>query len=106
MMITLQQAASTQVPWHRQGMFYGMHWAWWGIWIATTVVLLWAIWRAHADGVEAHREAARRLSAEEVLRHRFAKGEITEEEYVSRLRMLAEDVHVETTAPRSAESER
>ncbi|MEX1185227.1 MAG: SHOCT domain-containing protein [Gemmatimonadaceae bacterium] len=96
MMITLQQVVATQGSWHRQGMFFGMHWVWWGIWIATAVVLLWAIWRMHSDRVEAQRDAVRRLSAEEVLRHRFAKGEISEEEYAARLRVLAEDAPVET----------
>ena len=88
--IVLQQATATQLPWHRQGMFYGMHWAWWLVWIATAVVLLWALWRLHADRVETHRDATRRLAAEEVLRQRFAKGEISEEEYVGKLRLLGE----------------
>ena len=90
LIVALQHVTSTQLPWHRQGMFFGMHWAWWFIWTATAVVLLWALWRIHADRVEAHRDAARRLSAEEVLRQRFANGEINEEEYVARLRLLGE----------------
>ncbi|MGK2962104.1 MAG: SHOCT domain-containing protein [Gemmatimonadaceae bacterium] len=99
MMMMLQQAASTQGSWHRQGMFFGMHWVWWGIWIATVVVLLWAIWRMHSDRVEAHRDAVRRLSVEEVLRHRFASGEISEEEYAARLRVLAQDAHIREVNP-------
>lgn len=95
--IALQHATSTQLPWHRQGMFFGTHWAWWLIWIATVVVLLWAFWRLLADRREAHRDATRRLSAEDVLRHRFAKGEISEEEYVARLRLLGETSSVDDT---------
>lgn len=105
MLITLQQAVA-HGSWHRQGMFFGMHWIWWGIWIATAVVLLWGIWRMHSDRVEAHRDAVRRLSAEEVLRHRFAKGEISEEEYAARLRVLGEAAHVETATPGSVESDK
>lgn len=88
MWAALQQAA--ELPWHRQGMFLGMHWAWWSFWFATVVVLIWALWRVHAERVEARRDAAVRLSAEELLRQRFARGEISEEEYVAKLRVLSD----------------
>lgn len=55
------------------------------------LVLLWALWRVHVDRVEAHRDAEH-LRAEDVLRHRFARGEIDEEEYTRRLQALMQDV--------------
>lgn len=81
-----------QMPrsWHDGGMFIGMHWLWWGFWILTLVVLVWAFWRAFADRSATHRQAEREEAAEEELRRRYARGEIDEEEFERRLRVLRE----------------
>ncbi len=78
--------------WHRQGMYMGMHWAWWLFWILTIVLLLWALWRALADRKETHRRAERTEVAEEALRRRFAAGEIDEDEFARRTRVLRESM--------------
>jgi uncharacterized membrane protein len=83
-MLWLQAAQS----WHRQGLYMGMHWAWWLFWILALVVLAWAFWRLYADRVAVRREAERRRRAEEILRQRFARGEIDEDELVQRLTAL------------------
>lgn len=69
----------TSTNWHSEGLFMGMHWAWWIVWIATLVALAWAFWRLYIDRLEAKREAHDQLGAEEILRDRFARGEIDEE---------------------------
>lgn len=74
--------------WHDRGMFMGMHWVWWSIWILTIAGLLWALWRAFADRSETHRRAERQETASEALRKRFAEGEITEEEFARLMRVL------------------
>ncbi|MDX1623827.1 MAG: hypothetical protein R3199_07580 [Gemmatimonadota bacterium] len=45
---------------HHQGLFLGMHWAWWLFWAATFVALAWAFWRLHVDREETHRERVSR----------------------------------------------
>ena len=79
-------------PWHADGMFVGMHWIWWIIWICTIGVLLWALWRALADRADTHNRVARQEAAEEELRRRFAVGEIDEDEFVQRMRILSDTV--------------
>jgi len=94
--ITLQMGGA----WHDGGMFIGMHWIWWVIWICTIGVLLWALVRAMADRAETRRRAAHREAAEARLRDRFAGGEIDEEEYAHRMRILRD---TEPKSWRSAE---
>lgn len=77
-----------QGSWHHEGLFMGMHWAWWIFWIAVAAAIAWAFWRLRADRVDAHRAAERSLAAEEALRERFARGEIDEEELVERMAAL------------------
>lgn len=74
--------------WHRQGLYMGMHWAWWLFWIGLVLVLAWAFWRLYAERREAIVGARRMIQAEEVLRQRFARGEIDEEELLGRMRAL------------------
>jgi putative membrane protein len=76
--------------WHDGGMFGGMHWLWWLFWVATLLVIGWAFVRLGADRSESHRSVLRKESAEETLRQRFAAGEIDEEEYTRRMRVLRE----------------
>jgi len=81
---------TTQMPrsWHDGGMFIGMHWAWWGFWILTALVLGWALWRVAADRSDIHRQARREEEAEAELRARYARGEIDEDEFARRLEVL------------------
>lgn len=83
--------AQMRTSWHEGGMFIGMHWIWWLLWILTIGLLLWGFWRMFADRREAHRRTERTEAAEEALRRRFAEGEIDEDEFVRRMRMLREN---------------
>lgn len=78
------------MPWHNGGLFMGMHWIWWSFWIVVLVVLAVAFWRLMADRSETHRAVGEEERAEEALRHRFASGEIDEDEYAKRLKVLRE----------------
>jgi putative membrane protein len=60
--------------------YWGMHLFWWIFWMAIISALLFSPWPARPLG--------RRDTAIEVLRRRFAAGEITEEEYRRRLEVL------------------
>lgn len=87
-------------PWHRQGLYMGMHWAWWFFWMVLFVVLGWAFWRLAAERRDARLSVRRLVVAEETLRQRFAQGEIDEEELLRGMRAL----HA-TRVPRSVVSE-
>lgn len=82
--------AQMQMPWHDGGLFMGMHWLWWSIWILTFVVLIWGMVRFFGDRSATHERLDREAVAEEALRRRFAEGEIDEEEFARRLRILRE----------------
>jgi len=74
--------------WHDSGMFMGMHWVWWILWILTILVLLWGIGRLLADRSNTHHRVGWQEEAEGKLRQRFAAGEIDEEEFARRMRIL------------------
>ncbi len=74
--------------WHREGLFTGMHWAWWMLWIVTLLVVAWAFVRLFLDRRLSERWKLERQTAEDILRERFARGEIEQEELVDRLRAL------------------
>lgn len=76
--------------WHDGGMFMGMHWLWWAFWIATLAVLMWSFFRLLADRSETRQGVRREAAAELLLRERFARGEIDEDQYVRRLEVLRE----------------
>ena len=76
--------------WHDGGMFVGMHWLWWLFWMGTLVVIGWAFVRLGADRSESRRSVLRKEAAEETLKRRFAAGEIDEEEYTRRMKVLRE----------------
>jgi len=78
------------MPWHDSGLFMGMHWVWWSFWIVVLSVLLLAFWRLYADRRQTHDTVAREERAEEALRHRYAEGEIDDDEYARRLKVLRE----------------
>lgn len=81
-----------QMPqgWHRGGLYLGMHWAWWIFWILALLIIFWAFWQLYVERREERRERVRAEEAEELLRERFARGEIDEEEFARRLRILRE----------------
>lgn len=81
-------ALQAPTSWHHQGMYMGMHWGWWLFWLAALAILLWAFWRLLAERSDTHREAEEMLQAEEILRRRFARGELDEEEFARRLAAL------------------
>jgi putative membrane protein len=86
---------ATQMPgmsWHNGGLFMGMHWLWWGFWIVLLAVLGLAFWRLASDRVQTRRSVTEEEIAEDALRRRFAKGEIGEEEYGRRLKVLRESL--------------
>ena len=78
--------------WHRDGMAMGLHWGWWVFWTGTFLVLLWGGWRLLADRSETRTRTRRSEGAEEELRRRFAEGDIDEEEFRRRLRILRENL--------------
>lgn len=82
---------SAQMPqiWHHQGLFMGMHWGWWLLWIATVAVVVWAFVRMAADRRAARREAERIMAMENVLRERHHRGDIDDEEFARELTALA-----------------
>ncbi|NIR61398.1 MAG: hypothetical protein GWO02_18830 [Gammaproteobacteria bacterium] len=87
-MYAITVAAWMQEAWHRQGLFMGMHWAWWLFWIAAGLIVLWAFWREFADRRQARREIARMRQAEAALRERYARGEIDQEQLIEALSAL------------------
>lgn len=76
--------------WHHEGLYMGMHWGWWIFWILVLAVLAWAFVRLLSDERARRRETERTESAEEILRRRFGRGELDEEEFAERMRALRE----------------
>ena len=72
------------------GWMWGMHWLWWIFWVAVAALVIWALVSAVGGGRSDGGPSGRpeRESAEEALRRRYADGEIDEEEYRERLRVL------------------
>jgi uncharacterized membrane protein len=79
----MHDASMAQVPvsWHHQGMYMGMHWAWWLFWIATAVLILWAFWRLFAERAENRRDIQLLRATERSLRERLSRNEITEAQF-------------------------
>lgn len=76
--------------WHHQGLYIGMHWLWWIFWIAVIFVVLWAFLRLGTDERSRRTEQDRREAAEDVLRRRFSEGELDEDEFLHRMRLIRE----------------
>jgi putative membrane protein len=70
---------------HYGGHWLGMHWGWWLFWLLLIGLGIWFVTRS--GGSE---RSVRGAGAEEALRERYARGEISEEEFRSRLRVLRE----------------
>jgi len=71
------------------GFWMGFVWIWPVLLVVGIVALVWGVWRATTVGGEA-RGASGHERAQEILRERFARGEITEQEYRERMRVLDE----------------
>lgn len=84
---------AAQATWNAMGghggWMWGMHWLWWIFWIALAGLLIWALVSA-VGGSDSNGPSRRpdRESPEETLRRRYAEGEIDEEEFRERLRVL------------------
>jgi len=70
----------------------GMYGAWftWPFWIAFVLIGVWLVWRVLGGGSAARGNSTRddAPGAEEILKRRFARGEINQEEYERRLAQL------------------
>lgn len=73
---------------HSGGLFMGTHWVWWLSWVLILFGALWAFARLYGERAETRRRRRAEDAAEEALRTRFAAGEIDEEEFSERLRVL------------------
>lgn len=74
--------------WHHDGHMLGMHFGWWIFFIAVVVLVVWLVVRGGSGRAEGTRADPSSSDAEEILRRRFAEGEIDQEEYQERLREL------------------
>lgn len=67
-----------------EGHYYGMHLLWWGVWI---ILLIWIF----ALPFEIPGSRSREKDAIELLKKRFAQGEINKEEFQERLQILKDE---------------
>lgn len=73
---------------HQDGMWMGWHWAWWLFWLVVLGVVVWGLTRVARGAASPTRGRKGLAEAEQVLRERFARGEISREEYEERLVVL------------------
>lgn len=76
--------------WHHQGLYMGMHWLWWVFWVAVVVLIVWVFLRLDRGERSRRTEQTRREAAEDVLRRRFSEGEIEEDDFLHRMRLIRE----------------
>lgn len=88
-MIHSMHVFQTQPFWHHDGMM-GMHWGWWLLWLVILVGAAWAITAAFRSRRGGSSGGPAGRSAEDLLRERYARGEISEEEFEEKLRALRE----------------
>lgn len=69
------------------GWMWGMHWAGWIFWLLVLVGLVWAIARSGRSPSSTDRNE----TPLEILQRRYAKGEISTEEYEERKERLERD---------------
>lgn len=79
MFSTWLQQGSAWSPWSHMGSMGG--WIMWLFWIGLLVLIFVAIWALVRGPVRGPGGASARGDAEEILRQRFARGEIDEETY-------------------------
>ena len=72
------------------GWMWGMHGGWWVFWILITLAFVWMLSRAGANTQNGSR-AAQRDSPMEILKRRYAEGELSTEEYEERKERLERD---------------
>ena len=70
------------------GFWMGFVWIWPVLLVAGIAALVWGLSRATTGGVTGGASGHER--AQEILRERFARGELTEQEYRERMRVLDE----------------
>ena len=71
--------------WHiYNGHFWGMHWVWWIFWI---LVIIWIF----ATPYDIPGQRTKRDTPLDILQKRFAKGEITKEEYKESKKILLQN---------------
>lgn len=90
--ILMQQGQGWHM-WYGDGHMVGMHWGWWIFWIIVVGFLIWLVTRttgAGSPGAGTPPPTPPRKSPEEILRERFAGGEISEEEFRKRLQVIQE----------------
>lgn len=74
------------------GWMWGMHWLWWVVWIGIAGGVIWALVSAVRDsGSNGTSRRPDRESPGEILRRRYAEGEIGREEFQEQLRVLRDD---------------
>jgi len=74
--------------WYHNGHFWGMHVGWWIFWIVLVGVIVWVFSRSTAGRGPGPNDHPSRDDPEEILRRRFAAGDIDRDEYEDRLREL------------------
>ena len=87
--MTPMMTTIAQMPmWQDGGHLMGLHWGWWTFWIVLLALLVLGVARGFGGGRSRGGGTPAETSAEEVLRRRFAAGEIDEKEYERRLKAL------------------
>jgi len=69
---------------HHYGEFWGMHWIWWIFWL---ILIIWIF----ATPWDIPGQRPRRETPLDILKKRFAKGEITKEEYEEKKKFLSKN---------------
>lgn len=67
---------------------WGMHWAGWLVWLVVLVGVVWLIVRSQGGGPSRDRGRATKESPLEILKRRYAAGELSTEEYEERKKRL------------------
>ncbi|WP_456425583.1 SHOCT domain-containing protein [Rhodocaloribacter sp.] len=72
------------------GWMWGMHWGWWIFWILLIIILVTLFWKNQTTPPGPPPES-RKESPLEILKRRYAAGEISTEEYEERKARLERD---------------
>lgn len=87
-MAQADNAAFVQTPfWHHDGYMMGWHWGWWLLWLVVAALVVWGLARAAGSG-GGPAGGPSPENPEDALRGRYARGEISQEEFEERLRVL------------------